>query len=175
MVSNNFQLGKRSRQAVLTIHIVVAVAWIGVNLAFLALDAVALTTADGRLVAACISAIVIIIPPVVPALVVGMMISGVVLGLGTKWGLFRHWWVTSKLIIGTVLLVLVAVLLIPNALSMATPDPNRSADQLRDQFDMISLLMPPIVSSVALVAATVLSVYKPAGLVRQPSTRVAVS
>ena len=140
MMSNNFQLGRRSRGAALKVHIVVAVAvavavaWIGVNCAFLALDAVALTTDDGALVAACISAIVIIIPPVVPALAVGIVISGVVLGLGTKRGLVRHRWVAAKLIIGAVLLVLVAILLLPNALSMATPDPNLAADQLREQF-----------------------------------------
>ncbi|HEY9316174.1 hypothetical protein [Williamsia sp.] len=38
---------------------------------------------------------------------------------------------------------------------------------------MTSLLMPPIVWSVALVAATALSVYKPAGRVRRRSSRAA--
>lgn len=166
MNSNGFQLSKHSRHAVLTAHIVAGVAWIGANLALVALVVVALTTTDGRVVAACISAIVIIIPPVVPALAGGIVLTGVVLGLGTKWGLVTHWWVAGKLIISVVLLALVAILLLPNALSTAMPDPALSAERLRDQFDLVSLLMPPIVSSVALVAATVLSVYKPPGRVR---------
>lgn len=163
MSPNTFQLGRPARRAVLTTHILVSVAWFGVNLALLALDVVAFTTDDGRVVAAGIAAIVIIIPPVVPILALGTLATGVLLGLGTRWGLFTHWWVTAKLVISLVLTALVAILLLPNALSMAEPDPGRTADQLRADFDLVSLLMPPIVSSVALIVATVLSVYKPTG------------
>jgi hypothetical protein len=33
--------------------------------------------------------------------------SGVVLGLGTKWGLIRYWWVAAKLVLNVVLVALV--------------------------------------------------------------------
>lgn len=114
---------------------------------------------------------IVIIPPVVPALALASALTGVLLGLGTKWGLLTHWWVTTKLIINLVLVALVGILLLPNALSMATPDAGVPADQLRADYDLVSLLMPPIVSSVALIVATVLSVYKPAGRVRRTPVR----
>ncbi|WP_207842850.1 hypothetical protein [Williamsia soli] len=170
MSPNVFQLSRPARKALLTTHILLSVAWFGVNLALIALDVVAFTTDDGQLVAAGIAAIVIIIPPVIPALALGTLLTGVLLGLGTRWGLVTHGWVTAKLIISVVLTALVATLLLPNALSMAEPDPGLSAEQLRAEFDLMSLLMPPIVSSVALMVATVLSVYKPVGR-RQKSRR----
>jgi hypothetical protein len=39
--------------------------------------------------------------------------SGVLLGLGTKYGLVRYWWVLVKLVINVVLVALVLILLWP--------------------------------------------------------------
>src|SRR4028119_232268 len=45
----------------------------------------------------------------------------VVLGLGTKWGLIRYWWVAAKLVLNVVLVALVAVALRPAALGTGGP------------------------------------------------------
>jgi hypothetical protein len=43
--------------------------------------------------------------------------SGVVLGLGTKYGLVRYWWVAIKLVMNVVPVVLVAFALRPGVIS----------------------------------------------------------
>ena len=49
-------------------------------------------------------------------LAVGMLATGVLLGLGTRWRLTEWTWVLTKLVIGLVLTTLVFVALLPGAL-----------------------------------------------------------
>lgn len=157
------RLSRRARHVVLIAHVVASVAWIGVNLAMLALVVTGLTSSDGQVVAVAQQAVTIIVPPVVPALAIITVASGVVLGLGTRWGLVRHRWVLAKLVMSVIMLALVFVALLPGALGADTPDPSLSADALRAETDLGQMLFPPVVSSVALLVATVLSVTKPGG------------
>ena len=60
------------------------------------------------------------IPVVVPVLACGMLLTGILLGLGTKYGLVQWTWVLTKLSVGVVLTVLVFVALLPGALSIPT-------------------------------------------------------
>lgn len=160
------RLSRRARHVVLIVHIVSSVAWIGVNLAMLALVVAGLTSSSGQVVAVAQQAVTIIVPPVVPPLAIATVVSGVVLGIGTRWGLITHRWVTIKLALSLVMLVLVFVALLPGALGADTPDPTQSADALRAQTDIGQMIFPPVVSSIALIVATVLSVTKPGGTTR---------
>lgn len=157
----------------LIVHVVASVAWIGVNLAMLALVVAGLTSSDGQVVAVAQQAVTIIVPPVVPALAVVTVASGLVLGLGTRWGLISHRWVAIKLVMSVIMLGLVFVALLPGALGAETPDPTLSADVLRAQTDFGSMIFPPVVSSIALIVATVLSVTKPGGTTRWAQRPVA--
>lgn len=174
-MDNTFlQRRKRLRNGVLVVHVVASVAWVGVDLALLALLSMTITTSDGAVAAAGVRAVAVVIPATVPALALLMVTSGVLLGLGTKWGLLKYTWVAWKLFIGVVLTVLVGVLLLPTALTLDVPDATRSADQVRAGVTLPDLLAPPIVSGIALITAVVLSVYKPGGRLRlrtaQPAT-----
>lgn len=160
------RLSRRARHVVLIVHIVSSVAWIGVNLAMLALVVAGLTSSSGQVVAVAQQAVTIIVPPVVPPLAIATVVSGVVLGIGTRWGLIAHRWVAIKLALSLVMLVLVFVALLPGALGADTPDPTLSADALRAQTDIGQMIFPPVVSSIALIVATVLSVTKPGGTTR---------
>src|SRR5262249_54958838 len=92
-----------------------------------------------------------------PLLTVGVLClaSGVLLGLGSKYGLVRYWWVAVKLVLNVVLCVLVLFLLRPGVLDAAAGIPEDK------------LFMPPIVSTTAVLFATIISVYKPWGRVRK--------
>jgi hypothetical protein len=116
----------------------------------------------------------LVIPPAVPVLAGGMLVTGVLLGIGTKYGLVQWWWVFVKLVIGVVLTVLVFVLLLPGALGIPT-DLSGTADQIRDQVGREGrhLLFPPLVSFVALAFSLVVSVFKPWGRTRWGRARVA--
>jgi hypothetical protein len=72
----------------------------------------------------------------------------------TRWGLFRHWWVTAKLAITTVLTAALLLLLVPRLGALAGADAVSAGERL-------PLLIAPIAASVLLVAALLLSVFKP--------------
>lgn len=168
----SWRLTKNSRRALLVVHIVAGVAWVGVNLAMFVLVLTALTSADGRTVAAAAEAVTLIIPPIVPALTVVTVVTGVVLGLTSKWGVITYWWVAVKTVISIVLTTLVWFVLTPGALAATVPF-GGIGDQIRSEYDITAMLYPPVVSTIALIAAVWLSVAKPWGRVR-PSTATPV-
>ena len=157
------RLSRRPRHAVLVLHIVSAVGWIGVDLALIPLVLTGLTTDDGPTAAAAYRAVAILVPWTVPALSLLILTTGILLGLGTKWGLVRYWWVAVKLVISLILTMLVFVALLPGVLSPEVSDAT-TGDEVRAAFaDPAMFLYPPVVSSLMLLAAVVLSVTKPWG------------
>ena len=92
--------------------------------------------------------------------------SGVVLGLGTKWGLVRYWWVAIKLVINVVLVVLVAFLLRPGVIEAAERGRRLVAGEIAS-LPVGDMVFPPVVSTSALLIATVLAVFKPWGRTRK--------
>ncbi|GAA3383593.1 hypothetical protein GCM10020369_10030 [Cryptosporangium minutisporangium] len=100
------RLGRVSRKVWLTLHVGISVGWLGVSLAMLALSVVGVTTdqADVRhSVYRLMNTfdLALAIPSVFLAI-----ITGVVISLGTPWGLIRHRWVLAKLLIALSLPVL---------------------------------------------------------------------
>lgn len=87
------------------------------------------------------------------------------LGLGSRYGLVRYWWVAVKLVINLVLTTLVLVLLRPSVHEVAAAGRESDTDAL-DRLG-VGMLFPPAVSIAALTFATVLSIYKPWGRVRR--------
>ncbi|GHO68075.1 hypothetical protein KSC_069670 [Ktedonobacter sp. SOSP1-52] len=87
------------RKAALTAHVMFSVGWFGVVVVFLTLSLVGMTSQDPQLVRAAYLAMELtawfaIVPS---AFLSGL--TGVISSLGTKWGLFRHYWVLLKLLI----------------------------------------------------------------------------
>ncbi|MDG4789056.1 hypothetical protein O7626_24520 [Micromonospora sp. WMMD1102] len=141
------------RKALLTLHVVTAVGWLGIDVVLLTLGVAGARGADPDLVypAAALVGQAVFVPLSVLAWLVGLASA-----LLTPWGLLRHRWVVVKLVITTVLVGAVLFALLPNLraaeLGAATPADARQG-----------LLAAPIVSSTLLVVATVLSTYKPWG------------
>src|SRR5262245_62133312 len=85
------------RKFALLTHILSSVAWIGAAAVYIAMAVVVATSADalsvrGALVTMQVSVWSAIVPLGVASLLTGLLIS-----LGTKWGLFQHYWVIFKL------------------------------------------------------------------------------
>lgn len=105
-----------------------------------------------------------------PMLTAGLvcLASGILLGLGSKYGLIRYWWVATKLGINVVLCVLVLVALRPGLDAVAeygrTLTPGASPIP-----EVSTLFFPPAVSLTALSFATVVAVFKPWGRLRRTS------
>src|SRR5215203_6449392 len=108
-----WQLGARTRKGVLVVHAVSAGAWIGIDVVMGVLVFTALLAGSEGTRALCYQALELF--AVWPLIVTGLvcLASGVVLGLGTKYGLVRYWWVAIKLVLNIVLTALVPIALQP--------------------------------------------------------------
>jgi uncharacterized membrane protein len=168
-----WRLAPRLRKLTLVLHIVSGVGWMGLDVGLFLLLLTGLRTDDGQLAAACYRAVAVIVPVAVPVLSLGMLLTGLLLGWGTTWGLLRYWWVFAKLVMGVVLTVLVFIALVPGVNDLATPDPVLSAEAVRDRIGSATtqLMYPPIVSFTMLGIAEILSIFKPWG--RTPWTPAA--
>jgi hypothetical protein len=165
-VARQWRLGARTRKGVLVVHIASAGAWIGIDVVLGVLVFTALLTDDDVTRALCYRALELF--AVWPLIVTGLvcLASGVVLGLGTKWGLVRYWWVAIKLALNVVLVLLVAFALRPGVIEMAEQGRLFAAGEPAS-LAVGGLIFPPIVSTSALLVATVLAVFKPWGRTRK--------
>src|SRR5438876_2092814 len=98
-----------ARKLALTTHITSSVGWLGSVAAFLALAIAGLTSHDPQMVRAAYLAMHLTTWFVIVPLSFAALLTGIVQSLGTTWGLFRHYWVATKLlltVIATMLLLL---------------------------------------------------------------------
>ena len=89
----------RARQALLTAHIIISVGLLGDSAGFLAVAIRASRTDDPAAVLELIKVLDMFSVVFGIPLSFAALISGVLLGLGTKWGVFRYPWVTIKLLL----------------------------------------------------------------------------
>ncbi len=94
------------RKAALTAHITSSIGWFGAVSAFLALAIVGMASQDRELVRAAYLVMGVTTWFAIIPLALVSLLTGVVSSLGTRWGLFRYYWVLMKLVI-TVLATLV--------------------------------------------------------------------
>jgi hypothetical protein len=153
------------RRTLLLVHIACAGTWLGMDvvLGILVLQAAGSAAAPGSAVPIAAAASFGTWPLALTALLT--LLSGTALGLGTPYGLVRHWWVAAKLAINAVLAVLVVALLVP--LLDAAGEAARSAIAGGRPAPVGVLLYPPVVSSGALLVAMALAVFKPWGPTRR--------
>jgi hypothetical protein len=161
-----WRLGSRTRKGVLVLHIASAGAWLGVDVAMGVLIFTALASDDLATRALCYRALELV--AVGPLLACGLLslLTGVVLGLGSRYGLVRYWWVAVKLVLNLVLTALVLVALAPEVAAHADRARQFQAG-LPVPLEVGQLIFPPVVSPAALLVAIVLAVFKPWGRTRQ--------
>lgn len=154
-------MGRALRKSAVIVHIVVSVGWLGAVAAFLvlAVAGTAATPEPGLYVAMDLLARFLLVP-----LSLGSLLSGLVMSLGTSWGVLRHYWVVFKLLITVVATVVLFLQLstiryLADAAVTALSAPD--ATQMR-----ASLVVHAGGGLVVLLLPTVLSVLKPKGLTR---------
>lgn len=157
-----WRLGVVARRAVLVAHIASAGSWLGVDVAMAVLIVTAMLTADVGTRAFCLQALELV--AVWPLLACGLvcLLTGIVLGLGSRWGVLRYWWVATKLVLNLVLTALVLVSLRHEVTEQAA----LARDLLAGRpvtFDLTNLIYPPTVSPALLLVAMTLAVVKPWG------------
>ncbi|MGH3568674.1 MAG: hypothetical protein ACRDRH_22140 [Pseudonocardia sp.] len=156
------RIGKRGKQVLDVAHYVTSVGWLGVGFCQLTLNILALSTTSPHLRHAAHQITHVFDRYVLIALALGSLITGVLLGMKTKWGLVRYWWVGVKLVLSLMLLVFAPIWMggwIGEAVALTT-DPAAPSDpayrQVRDE-----LLGGSISIVITLLLITVISVVKP--------------
>lgn len=152
----------RLRKFALSVHLAFSVGWIGAVLAYLALGIAARSSNDVQTVRAAWTAMDLIGWYVIVPLAVASLLTGLVMALGTKWGLFRYYWVLFSFVLTTFATV-VLLLHMPDVSLMA--DAAQEAEGARLEALGGDLLHPGI-GLVILVVIQVLNVYKPPGMTR---------
>lgn len=167
--ARRFRLGARTRKAVLVAHIVAVSVWIGVDVAFGVLVFTAMLTDDVQVASAAWQSLVLIAQWPMFAAGVASLVTGVVLGLGSKYGLVRYWWVAVKLAINVLMCALILFALRPGLHEAAAYGRELAADAAT--LATPPFLLPPVfVAPTLLLVAVLLSVYKPWGRVRGAAT-----
>lgn len=155
----------RVRKLALTAHVTSSVGWLGAVAVFLALAVTGLTsqnvqTARSAYVAMDVTGWFVIVP-----LSIASLLTGVVSSLGTTWGLVRYYWVVVKLVITVLATVALLVHMQPVSyiagIAAGTTWSTDALHGLRTQ-----LVIQSGAAVLALLVATVLSVYKPQGRTR---------
>ncbi|SFW69975.1 hypothetical protein [Amycolatopsis australiensis] len=148
-------LKPRARKWFLVAHIVSAGAWIGIDATLGVLACTALLSGDDAVRTAGLNALPLFaVWPMLTAAVLTLG-TGVVLGLGSRYGLVRYWWVAAKLAVNLLMAVLILVALRPGIAEAAATG------------DARGLLYPVVVAPSLLLFASVLSVFKPWGRIRK--------
>lgn len=161
-VSPRRKLGRPARRAALVVHVVASAGWLGLTLGLLALGITAAGTGSAVTVEASVRAMKLFADWLLLPLAFLTFLSGMLLSLGTKWGLARHRWVYTKfwLTLATTTATVFALRPGVNAAVAAVA----AGGPLPDAGDV---LFGPIVSASAYVFMTVISVLKPWGLTRR--------
>jgi hypothetical protein len=150
-----------ARKLVLAVHLSCSVGWLGAVVAYLVLDVTVATSPDVTAVRAAWMGMALVVSWAIVPLAIAALFTGLVLAMGTKWGLFRHWWV----LISLVLTLLATLVLLSEAGVVA-----RSADMAAAARTSAELraLPPTLLHSVGglavLLVIQVLNVFKPQGL-----------
>jgi hypothetical protein len=155
-------MGAGLRKLWLAAHLSCSVGWLGAVAAYLTLDVTVAITDDAQMLRAAWVAMGLIVSWAIVPLAFASLVTGVVMSLGTRWGLFRHWWVVISLLltIAATLVLLSEAGVINHAAAIAA-DPTTSDIELRG----LAPTLPHSVGGLAvLLIVQVMNVYKPQGL-----------
>jgi hypothetical protein len=149
------------RKFALAVHLTSSLGWTGAVLAYLALGISAVTSQDAQMIRGAWVAMELVGWYVIVPLAVGALATGIVISLGTPWGLFRHYWVLISLLL-TIFATAILVLHMPDVSAITRLVRQADASALLgghggDLFHAVGGL-------VVLLVVAVLNVYKPQGL-----------
>jgi hypothetical protein len=150
------------RKFALAAHLTFSVGWIGTVIAYLALGVSAVRSEDVSTTRAAWTGMELVGWFVIVPLALASLLTGLVMALGTKWGLFRHYWVVISLVL-TVFATTVLLIHMPTVTATADAaqySEGAALEALGGDFEH------PAIGLVILLVVQVLNIYKPPGLTR---------
>jgi hypothetical protein len=140
------------RKAILTVHVVASVGLLGVSAGSLVSALFAATAGDPQQAHAVYELMRAVVFRLAIPFAVVALVTGVLLGLSSKWGVFRYAWVRAKLAL------LVATAAVGAAITGPALDRASTGDGGASTWILVGTASLQVTM---LLAATVLSVYKP--------------
>lgn len=157
--------GPRLRKLALTAHVVSSVGWLGAVTAFLALAIVGRTSGDTQLIRSSYLAMEVLGWFVIVPLCGAALITGVLQGSITRWGLLQHYWVVIKLLMTVFATIVLVVHMRPVGIVA-----DEAAKSELDGGELgglrIQLLADAAAAILLLLVAATMSVFKPSGRTR---------
>ncbi|WP_234322888.1 DUF2269 domain-containing protein [Streptomyces sp. NRRL S-350] len=168
------RLPPRARKALVVLHVVASVSWLALMLCLLTLAVTALTTGDADRLRTAYRAMAMLGDVLVVPLSLLTLLSGVVLGLGTSWGLFRYYWVNTKfwLTLGAMAASIFALTArLHDAVRAVDAHPTGPITPADLGFVRYNAAIVPAIALSLYLFAVILSVYKPWGRRRAAGAR----
>jgi hypothetical protein len=151
----------------LAFHAVTSAAWLGIAVMFVALSGLALSAANVRDAQTIYEAMALFDQTMLPMATMAATTSGFALGVTTKWGIVRHWWVALKVVLSFAVLG-IAFGFLNDALERSAAQAAQLAAVGGAVADVTSsgqvVLWGFVLALVSLIGAMLLSIYKPRGM-----------
>jgi hypothetical protein len=165
-----WRLSARARKVTLVAHIAAGGGWLGMEIVLGVLVVTALSSGSDRDTAAISIAIAAFANW--PLVVVGAITfaTGMLLAIGSKFGLVRYWWVLAKIVVNLMLVTLVIVLLSPGVAELGSTAREYLEGAGAPVVLTPQILFPPIVASTAMLFAMTLGMFKPWGRISRTRT-----
>ncbi|WP_280382607.1 PDR/VanB family oxidoreductase [Nocardia wallacei] len=160
------RLAPRPRKALVAAHVVAASCWVGTALVVTAMAVVAMTTADIETSRVTYELMAVFDITLLPWTNFATILTGLALGITTSWGLIRYYWVAIKLAIAVGILF-VAFGFLHDALERAAEQAAHLAETGGTPGELTAAADVALWgfggALLSLVAALLLSLYKPGG------------
>lgn len=161
------------RKLALVAHVASSVGWLGAVVAFLVLSIAALSTSNADTARSAYLAMNVIGQFAIVPFGILALITGVIQSIGTHWGLLRYYWVVTKL---ALTIDATSLLLLHQFKSVAVAARRASATAI-GMLPVVGGLGKQLVfdasfAAVVLLVTTILSIYKPWGLIQPVPRRV---
>jgi hypothetical protein len=159
------EMSRNLSRFILTSHVAFSIGWLGAVAVFLVFAVVGLTTTElssarSAYWAMELSAWFIILPFSLVALLTGILQAS-----GTKWGLFKHYWIFVKLI-ATVVITLLLLLHLGPIETMANLVTGEEFSLDRETGLRLQLILDAAAALLVLFIITAISIYKPWGMIK---------
>jgi hypothetical protein len=152
------------RKLNLSAHIISSVGWLGSVAAFVAIAITGLVSNDDQVIRSCYIVMEMVTLFVIVPASFAAFSTGVIQGIGTPWGLFRHYWIIVKLVFTVIATVVLLLHLQP--ISILGNQAATSSALLHDSKSLrIQVLADGAAAVLLLMAITAISIYKPWGRV----------
>ncbi len=149
----------RFQKFALLAHLTFSLGWVGAVVAYLALAIAGLLSRDAQTARAAYLSMELIGWFVIVPFSLATLLSGLVQSLGTRWGLFRHWWIVAKLV-----LTIVAIAVLLRHMQDVSRVSRKAAMTVLSSADFRPELVHAGGGLLVLLAAATLSVFKPWGM-----------